>query len=201
MIINFFDLETTGLITPGGFPQIVQYAFVTWEDGKLTTCRQRFVMPTIPVEPGAAKCNGFSEAYWKEREATPLCQADLAVFYEMMQGKLVGGQNVIAFDLPIIQAECNRLGFAAPLHDYHVADTMAYGLVLQALGLVRGASLSKVAEFLDLKKDIPAFGYPDRHRPHDAVFDAACSAQLFSEMLVVTSEGFSKRGRNVNGCC
>jgi DNA polymerase III epsilon subunit-like protein len=197
MRINFCDTETTDLIIDGPdgrkiYPQIIQYAFVTWEDGKLVNLHARLVQPTVPVQPGAAKANGYTPEYWAANGATPLNEQDIAAFHTLMNGQFIGGQNIMGFDLPVIAAECNRLGFAAPKHDYHVIETMSFGLVLQALGLVKSSSLKPVAEFLNLKEQLPVFGYPDRQRPHDAVFDAACSAQLFSEMLVRTADGFAQ---------
>lgn len=196
MIVNFFDLETTDLITDGPdgrrvYPQIIQYAFITWDDGRLTNMCARFVQPTVPVTESAARANGYTPELWAAHGATPLTPEDVGTFHRLMHGCLIGGQNILAFDLPVLGAECARLGFAAPKHDYHVIETMSFGLVLQALGLVKSCSLKPVSEYLDLRNKLPAFAWPRGDRAHDAVFDAALSAELFSEMLVRTAEGFA----------
>lgn len=190
MIVRFFDLETTGFIVNGVCPQILQYAFVTWDDGKLVSATQRLVMPTIPCEPSAAKVNGFTPEAWQAAGATPLDAEDVKLFHSLMNNQFVGGHNVLGFDLPILKAECNRLGWAAPIHDYHVIETMSYALVLKALGLVSSASLKPVSEYLRLTEKLPAFAYPRPGRPHDAMHDAACSAELFSAFIAKTADGF-----------
>jgi DNA polymerase III epsilon subunit-like protein len=191
-IRRFFDLETTGLISAGICPQIIQYAFITWDDGKLVDLRARFVQPLIAVEAKAAECNGYTPEYWAEHGATPLCEADVQLFFQLMHKQAVGGHNILGFDLPVLKAECNRLGYAAPEHDYHVIDTMCYSQILKDLGLVQSASLAPVAEYLGLVAELPAFAYARHNKPHDAVFDAGLSAQLYSEMIVRTAEGFQR---------
>jgi DNA polymerase III epsilon subunit-like protein len=195
MIVRFFDLETTDFINGNKYPQIIQYAFVTWNDGLLVDVRQRYVMPTEPVTESAAKANGFDFNLWSSHSATPLNEADIRCFHELMGGQFVGGQNILGFDLPIIKAECNRLGFAAPVHDYHVVDTMPMSVVLQVLGLVPSASLKTISEYLKIQDKFPAFSYATGGKPHDAVYDAVASALVFNEYLVTCADAFAAKGQ------
>lgn len=184
---RFFDLETTGFIDkttrPHTCPQIIQYAIVTWQDGRLVDVQQRFVQPLIPVEDQAAKVNGYTPEYWDYRQASPFNQTDVALFHSLFNRQIVGGHNVLGFDLPILEAECNRLGFAAPDHDYHVVDTMPLGQILKDLGLSPSGKLADIVAARDLQTLMPVWAYPDRQRPHDAVFDACGAAEIYNEFL------------------
>ncbi len=170
--IVFFDTETTGL-RPG---QIISYSFVRWVDGEQRESVSRLVMPTIEVEPQAAKVNGFTPEKWAAAGATPLNAEDIATFHRVMHGQVIGGAN-IGFDFRFVEAECERMGATVPRWQYHPCDVESMARPLWIAGEIEKCSLHELCEYFKISNDGAHNCVCDVHRTI-SVFEALCSRLL-----------------------
>lgn len=175
--IVFLDCETTGLDASAA--GLVSMALRVWNDGEITARYDRLIIPapTIALEPGALRVNGYHPADWAAKGATPLDQAWLADMHKWLAGAIVGGSNV-PFDKGFIAAECIRLGGQPPRWSHRNADTSAMAFPLYAAGIVENTGLAALAAHFGIAHE----------KPHDAgsdvdttvaVFEALCDLYLF----------------------
>lgn len=148
MTVRFFayDTETTGL-DPTEDAQIISLAYMAL-DTKLDCVAkgQWFVLPTVPVDPAAARVNGYTPELWGERGAiTQDAFADeLAAVWKSLDLRraLSLGQNV-GFDYDFLRAlGKTRPAFAKAMQDalsYHKVDTISLGVSIDHAHEIDGA--------------------------------------------------------------
>lgn len=147
MRVVFVDCETGHLDPQLG--NILSYTIQAWADGLTGPAQTVYLLPTLPVDPGAAKVNGYTPEEWARRGATRHFDWNDRQILTALDGAIVGGHNV-KFDLGFIEAECRRLQVAVPSWNHRNIDTQALSMPLVAMGVIKSASLKDVAAFLGL---------------------------------------------------
>lgn len=182
--LTFTDVESTGLC--GDQPsidealranrQIIEYAFVVWEDGNIVKTFEKKVMPTGDALKDAEECaangwNHFDKAKWwapnapgEYSPAKPWGEADCEVVSDFTTDATMAGSNP-AFDQVLYRAEFFRLVKAYPKASTHrMMDTGALAWPLIAAGLIEKSGLEHLAKFLGVE-----------HKQHTAMGDVrAC---------------------------
>ena len=165
-----FDLETTGF--NHRVDRIVQYALVG-SDGDGSHIRmQSLVDPGIDIPSDASKVHGISNSDVKGKGEW---KKHLEGVYELIEGSVLVGHNVIDFDWRFLEMECLRIGVEAPT-PLAILDTLVISRSFQIPGRHRLVDLCDrfgiaVESFHDAQSDAGATmlllwrimtTYPDR---------------------------------------
>lgn len=164
-IINFLDIETTGLNEPDH--RIIEHCSMLFDldtEAHLKTYTWR-CNPMRKIDPKALKTHGITLA---ELENEPLFDA----VAPLIRGTINTAYACVAhnghfFDFDFIERECRRVG--APVAFPIKFDTMTEGRFATPLG--KNPKLQELAECLDVEYD-PA-------KAHAAQYDVEVMAQCF----------------------
>lgn len=151
MRVVFIDTETGGLDPKTS--NILSYTIQVWVDGVRQAPQTTYLIPTLPVDPGAAKVNGYTPEEWHRRGADHSFDWNDLQRLQVLKDSVPGGHNT-KFDLAFIAAECERLQVLCPQWHYQIVDTQAMSMGLSGIGAIKSPSLSKVCAALG----IPANG-------------------------------------------
>ncbi len=184
MKLTFCDTETTGLpkhFPAGDGPEITEYCFATWEDGKTSDVVHVLVQPQNP--PPADKegiCrtpDGFPLSYrpdqWKHAKAKPWSAEDNRRVFDRMHGAHIGGSNP-RFDVERFRFEVDRFSKGGPRFEHHhrVMDLNALGYPLWVAGLVESTGLVALAKYFGVE-----------HDAHTSNGDVLASIAVFEHLL------------------
>jgi DNA polymerase III epsilon subunit-like protein len=105
-----FDTETTGLSTQT--ERAITYGFCAYRDGRPEWSDQFFVVPDVPISPGAQQVHGISLEELRRRYsegaalsvAMGLIRAVEVLRRYHQQGAVIVGANVQGFDLAMLRA-------------------------------------------------------------------------------------------------
>ncbi len=189
----FADTETDGLaesvdeaIREGR--QVIEYAFVIWEDGDRLSKLERKVMPTGDAvarceELAAAGKNHFSGVRnWMNPagesrayvHARPWSGEDCENVDQFLGGETLAGSNP-GFDLVMFQAQFYALGFGdkfPKLATHRKLDVGQLAWPLWSVGLVERTGLETLAKFLNVP-----------HKAHTAMGDVEACIDCFEILL------------------
>lgn len=114
-----FDLETTGVNVNES--RIIQLALLRLNpDGTTKELNLRF-NPEVAIEPEATAIHGITN----DMLANESTFASLAgAIWSVFEGCDLAGFNVEKFDIPLLTATFNRLGFTPPAEGHKVVDVM-----------------------------------------------------------------------------
>lgn len=101
------DLETTGLSVARG-DRVVEFAAVSWQDGRETGHFQTLVNPGRPIPLAAMRIHGITDAMVRDQ---PPAAEVLAAFLSFCEADFVVAHNS-SFDAGFIRGECLRAGIA-----------------------------------------------------------------------------------------
>lgn len=106
----FLDAESTGVNTEED--RIVELTLARFEPGEKAPpeIKSRLINPTIPIPPEATAVHGITDL---DVENEPPFSAIASSLYHQLDTDVdFGGFNIVGFDLPILEAEFGRCGFA-----------------------------------------------------------------------------------------
>lgn len=180
------DCETTGLDDYPLSHEVIEIAAQVWEDGERGPLYVKRFMPCGPVDPGAAKANGFTPEKWGAvQEAAgipcrPFSFDDAGDLYRMIvppQGDTVEaplGAN-IAFDMRFLREAFRRVRHPFPAFKTHrTVDVQALAIPLVVAGKIPNASLKHIAEFYGI----------DTSAAHSAAGDVNMTIQVFERLVL-----------------
>lgn len=184
MKITFVDTETTGLpkhFPDGSGPEVVEYCFATWEDGKTSDLVHVLVQPQNPPpadKEGIVRTpDGFPLSYrpdqWKHAKAKPWSADDNRTVFTRMHGCYIGGSNP-RFDVERFRFEVERFSKGGPRFEHHhrIMDLSALGYPLWVAGLVESTGLVALAKYFGVK-----------HDAHTSKGDVLASIAVFERLL------------------
>lgn len=153
------DLETTGH-SPKQGDQIIQFAAVVVENGRIVERFSTFLNPNIPIPPFISQLTNIHQ---KMVEDAPTFEDISEKIIELLEGAYFVAHNV-AFDLNFLQESLAQSGYDK-LYPSTV-DTVELARML--LPTVEGYKLNQLAEYLNLNHD----------QPHQADSDAEVTAKI-----------------------
>ena len=178
-----FDLETTGLGLGGERVVPVQFAGVMLDEQlREMDCFTRFFKTPegAHVEEAAMKMH---LAHGRDREFFAANGLPAEEFYPLLNkwvksfgGKPTpSGQNVAAYDLPILKREWTRYAGAPWPMDHHPADTVALAFPLKYRGKIERVNLSALCAHFGI----------ELKGAHDAVNDVRATAEVLRHLLAL----------------
>ncbi len=188
----FADTETDGLadsveeaIREGR--QVIEYAFVIWEDGDRTAKLEKKVMPTGDA---IERCEGLAAKGYNHfngtrnwmnphasggySHAVPWSSSDCENVDNFLGGETLAGSNPM-FDLIMFQAQFYALGFGdkfPQLATHRKLDIAQGAWFLWTVGLVERTGLETLARFLNVE-----------HAAHTAMGDVEAAIDCFEILL------------------
>ncbi|WP_237071906.1 ATP-dependent DNA helicase DinG [Priestia flexa] len=153
------DLETTGH-SPKQGDQIIQFAAVVVENGRIVERFSTFLNPNIPIPPFISQLTNIHQ---KMVEDAPTFEDISEKIIELLEDAYFVAHNV-AFDLNFLQESLAQSGYDK-LYPSTV-DTVELARML--LPTVEGYKLNQLAEYLNLNHD----------QPHQADSDAEVTAKI-----------------------
>ncbi len=173
-----FDLETTGFNPRQD--RVVQFALVGSDLDGSQLSLQSLVNPgcRIPVE--SSNVHGIFDG--DVRDARSFGE-HLDSICEMIEGAIIVGHNVIAFDWRFLEMECIRIGREVP-SPLALVDTLE---LARTLGVPRGHKLGILCERFGISLE----------RSHSADADAGATLLLLWKFMVTFPEKFEGEARDV----
>ena len=173
-----FDLETTGFNPRQD--RVVQFALVGSDSDGSQLSLQSLVNPgrRIPVE--ASTVHGIFDG--DVRDARSFGE-HLDSICEMIEGAIIVGHNVIAFDWRFLEMECIRIGREVP-SPLALVDTLE---LARTLGVPRGHKLGVLCERFGISLE----------RSHSADADAGATLLLLWKFMVTFPERFEGEPQDV----
>lgn len=171
-ILKFCDTETTGLERDDFEPEVIAFACVDWDDGKVTIDAERYYMPRRHPDAEVCRINGFSTLAWQARGATDFDATDAEGVASLLKGAQIVGSNP-DFDKRRLAFECRRAGQPTPAWHHRSCNLSSYGFIMKAAGVLEGTGLS------DLVKH---FGITSEGR-HDALGDCLLGIKIFEAFI------------------
>lgn len=158
-----FDTETTG---GSSWDEICQIAAVEYVNGVLSRTLALYLCPTCRVAPWAEAIHGLSDEFLLEHGVSPV-DAMRQFFAFLGDNALLVAHNA-AFDLRMLDHECEKFGLFFAPHGIETCDTLAL-----AKRLRKDLPDHRLATLIDV------LGV-DGVNSHDALDDAlACAGVLF----------------------
>ncbi|MDP6944447.1 MAG: 3'-5' exonuclease [Myxococcota bacterium] len=114
-----FDLETTGVNTR--HDRIVEICIIKIDLDGTREARTRRLNPTIPIPEGATAIHGITDADVADE---PTFRQVGRSLHALFVGCDILGYNVKKFDLPLLQAEFERMNIDFPDEGVHVVDPL-----------------------------------------------------------------------------
>lgn len=158
-----FDLETTGISTRRD--RIVQIALVGAGVNGEQIHYDKIVNPGIPIPFGASEVHGIFDADVRGKKGF---NGIIKEVFDLIDGSVIIGHNVLKFDLPFIEQEFFRCGQLPP-KPAHVIDTL---LLARRLKVMRPHNLGSLCSRHGI----------DLTNAHTAGADAAASMLLFAQL-------------------
>lgn len=181
-----FDTETTGLDVHND--RIIQISAAKYRKGKLVDTYDTLVNPRKQILPKITAITGITTQQVLNAKDFVDVVPD---FIKFIQGENLVGQNIIKFDLPLIEQEIKRAKLDWGTYD--VIDTLP--LTKIAFPNRRHYSQGSLDKDLQLSKKIEAKGYVDHNVLHNSLNDSLTTAELYLQdihALRVEHEGTSK---------
>jgi DNA polymerase III epsilon subunit-like protein len=172
----FFDCETGGL-DPHTSDMLEVACIVTDPSGVIVEreyCKK--VFPKKPVDPGAAKVNGYEPAIW-EKEAIDIDQA-MVEMLAMAKDAVFVSHNA-TFDWPFFEMAMRNRGAKWP-GDYHRLCT-----VTMASPMIRAGILTNV-KLVDLTKHFEI----QHANAHTALADVRACREVFLKLSAIADPAF-----------
>ena len=190
MILNFFDVECTGvpdkepfLSSPELGPEITEYALASWNDGNVTDVVHKLILPQHWRDPSVAVTDeegtvrtpdgfplSFREDTWRAAKAVNWNKSDDQLMHRRLPVAMMAGSNP-AFDVARVQWEMRRNG-AQPLGYVRRVDTSSLGVFLLHQGLVQGTGLERLAAFFGVE-----------HEAHTSIGDVLAAIKVFEAFV------------------
>lgn len=166
----FFDCETGGL-NHSQFDMVEVAAILTDPSGE--TVIKEFeakVTPQRPVDPEAARINGYSAEKWAAAGAVHLDEA-MYTLMSMARDAVFVAHNA-PFDWGFMESAMGRRMMRWP-GSYHKIDTVALSMPLLEEGLVPNVKLVTLTQFFDIKHDAA----------HTALADVRACRELYLKLM------------------
>lgn len=176
-----FDTETTGLSTNS--ERAVSYGFIAYRDGVAEWSDHFFVLPDVPLSPGAERVHGLSlevlRAKYEANEALSvgmgLIRAVATLRKYHREGAWIVGANVARFDIAMLASSYESV-LKKPLSDegldpseLRIIDVIQHDTTIESRREnPRRRSLTHLCEYYDVE----AGG-------HDALGDARAAVDVF----------------------
>lgn len=192
MKLLVIDCETTGLDNYPLNHEVIEVAACVWEDGVRGPLWVKRFMPCGPVDPGAAKVNGFRSETWgelQEKTGVP-CRAfsfeDAKTLYEMAVPP--GGETCAMFlgantrfDLDFLKEAFRRVRHPFPtLKKHRLLDVQSIAFCLQLAEKIEDTALVRIAEFYGLSTAAQ----------HSAAGDVDMTIKVFERLCFDALDGF-----------
>ncbi len=173
-----FDLETTGFNPRQD--RVVQFALVGSDSDGSQISLQSLVNPgcRIPVE--SSNVHGIFD---EDVRNAVVFGEHLDSIFEMIEGSVIVGHNVIAFDWRFLEMECIRIGREVP-SPLALVDTLE---LARTLGIPGGHRLGVLCERFGISLE----------RSHSADADAGATLLLLWKFMVTFPEMFEGEARDV----
>lgn len=117
--IAFLDLETTG-VNPSQDRIVELTVLKIFPDGSEQLKSER-INPKMPIPPGATAVHGITD---DDVATAPLFSQYVSSLLEFLDGCDIGGFGVTHFDLPLLEAECRRVGKVFSREGRRVLDAL-----------------------------------------------------------------------------
>ncbi len=114
-----FDLETTG--TDPAKDRIVEIAMLRIEPAGTVRTLSSLVDPGVPIPPGATAVHGITDIDVRGQPTLDLLAPEI---HRNLEGADLAGYNSIKFDLPLLVADLERVGFPLDLAGRRHVDAM-----------------------------------------------------------------------------
>ncbi len=119
--IVVFDLETTGPVPATA--RVCQVALVSVSDGRHSKW-STLINPQEPIPPGASRIHGIKD---EDVSDQPTWELAAEMLHKAFTWVREGGGDIVAyngrrFDVPIVNAECERIGFEPLLTERECVD-------------------------------------------------------------------------------
>ncbi len=168
-----FDTETTGVDVMSD--RVVELGAVCIADGAHAAKRKMRIDPQMPIPKGASDIHGITDEHVRGK---PHFAAVAPRFLEYLDGKAIGsglpwlcGYNATGFDVPILNAELQRVGLHDRIDVGRVVDPMVF--VRWHRRHLRKRSLESACEHFGIAL----------LKAHSALDDATATAALLLEMV------------------
>jgi DNA polymerase-3 subunit epsilon len=165
----FFDSETGGL-SPLTSDMIEVACVVTDPTGQIVQdeyCAK--VYPERPVDPGAARINGYTQEKWAAEAIT--LDAAMVRMLKMAQNTLFTAHNA-PFDWGFFEHAMAKRAMRWP-SDYHRVDTVALAFPLLRAGMVPNLKLTTLTEDFNIPHD----------NAHTALSDARACRGVYLKLM------------------
>lgn len=161
----FFDLETTG-VDPFN-DRIVQIGAVKYMPDGSHEEKEWLINPAIPIPKVVSDIHGITDDMVKD---APLL-GDVAEELEVLFGGAdLGGYNVRNFDVPMLQAEFNRIGLSLDMEDIKMVDAM---------------QIFRIKEPRTLTAAYKKYCGKDLVDAHSAIVDIKASVEVFEGQMKI----------------
>ena len=168
-----FDTETTGVDVMRD--RVVELGAVCIANGAHAAVRKMRIDPQMPIPKGASDIHGIRDEHVRGK---PAFAAVAGRFLEYLDGRAIGsgmpwlcGYNATGFDVPILNAELQRVGLADRIDVGRVIDPMVF--VRWHRRHLRSRSLESACQHFGIAL----------LKAHSALDDATATAALLLEMV------------------
>jgi DNA polymerase-3 subunit epsilon len=177
--ILFLDFETGGLSARDH--DIVEAAYVLTDPTGKTVLSEwsSKVLPVRPVEPAAARVNGYSAEKWASANAVPLDTAMVHIL-GAARDSMLACHNV-PFDKSFLEAAMYARAQRWP-GSYHSIDTCSLAVPLLRNGLVQNVKLTTLTSYFNI----------EHGEAHSALSDARACRQVFLRLMEIYGPGLKK---------
>lgn len=188
-----FDTETTGLSTSAD--RALSYGFCLYRDGALAWSEHYFVVPDVPISPGAQNVHGLSRELLEEKfehgEALTVeggLRRTLEILREFHhQGASLCGANVSHFDVDMFQRSYQSV-LGRHVHDdglrldeLQIVDVIAHDIAMEPRSAnPRRRNLTALSQH-----------YGVRVGGHDALNDALAACEVFFAQVAQNTNDWS----------
>ena len=173
-----FDLETTGFNPRQD--RVVQFALVGSDSDGSKLSMQSLVNPGFRIPVESSNVHGIFDEDVIDAESFG---EHLDSICEMIEGSVIVGHNVVAFDWRFLEMECIRIGREAP-SPLALVDTLE---LARTLGIPGGHRLGVLCERFGISLE----------RSHSADADAGATLLLLWKFMVAFPEMFEGEAREV----
>ena len=186
-----FDTETTGLNVTSD--RAISYGFCAYRYGAAVWSEHFFVVPDLPISPGAARVHGLTiEAIEAKHGHEPVYNVEggllraieiLAEYYR--RGAYVIGSNVVRFDLEMLRRSARSvLGTELSDDDFDLSLLRIIDVIDHDLAIEPSRELRPRRG-----QDFLCRHYGVRPGGHDALSDARAAVEIFLEQVVHNNAG------------
>ena len=170
--LNFvaFDTETTGVNVKKD--KIIQISAVKYRNGKMIDKFDSLVNPRQQLLPTITQITGITtDQVLQAKDFIDVAPA----FLKFIKGENLVGQNIIAFDLPLVLRECkdNKLDFGK----YNIYDTLP--MAHKAFPGRKHYNQESLDKYLQLSQRIVEKGYLKHNVLHNSLNDSLTTGELY----------------------